>query len=259
MVPRRLLAASTAALALVLAAPAAASAACADTEVLPTAETLPFVATATVCLLNEERAAHGLDPVQENGALTKASLAYSQRLVAESFFAHEAPDGTDVVDRLTASGYIRPSSGWEVGENLAWAQGVLASPRNVVSAWMNSPGHRANVLTRTYREIGIGVVLGTPTAGPGGSTFTTNFGRRDAEPVVEQPAGSSDSFTAAASPAPRVAKTRAAKAKAAKVKAAKVKAAKAKKARAKRAAKRRLAARTARAAKAARAARSSRR
>ena len=253
MAPRHLLAASTAALALVLAAPAAASAACTDTEVLPTADTLSVVATATVCLLNEERAAHGLDPVQENGALTRASLAYSQRLVAESFFAHEAPDGTDVVDRLTLSGYIRPSSGWEVGENLAWAQGVLASPRNVVNAWMASPGHKANVLTRSYREIGIGIVLGTPTAGSDGSTFTTNFGRRDAEPVVEQ-AGSSDSFAVAASPATRVAKTKAAKAKATKAKAAK-----AKKARAKKAAKRRAAVRRARAARSARAAGSSRR
>jgi uncharacterized protein YkwD len=248
MLPRRPLAACTAALALVLAAPAAASAACADTEVLPTAETLPVVSVATICLLNEERAAHGLDAVQENTALTNASRAYSQRLVAESFFAHEAPDGTDVVDRLTASGYIRPNSGWEVGENLAWAQGVLASPRNIVKAWMDSPGHRANVLTRGYREIGIGIVLGTPTAGRDGSTFTTNFGRRDAEPAVEEP-GSSDSFTTAASTSPRAAKTRAARTKAA---------AKAK-ARAKKAAKRRAAARKARAAKAARAARSSNR
>jgi uncharacterized protein YkwD len=254
MLPRRLLTAFTAALALGLAAPAGASAACADTDVLPTTETLPVVATATVCLLNEERAAHGLEPVQENTALTRASLAYSRRLVAESFFAHEAPDGTDVVDRLTAAGYIRPGSGWEVGENLAWAQGVLASPRNVVKAWMESPGHKANVLTRSYREIGVGIVLGTPTAGPDGSTFTTNFGRRDAERVAEQP-GSTDAFTAAKSATTRVAKPT----QAAKAKAAKAKAAKAKKARARKAAKRRTAARRARAGRSARAAGRSRR
>jgi uncharacterized protein YkwD len=243
MAPRHLLAALTAAATLCLAAPAGASAACADTDVLPSVETLPAVATATVCLLNEERAARGLDPVQENDALTKASLAYSRRLVAESFFAHEAPDGTDVVDRLTATGYIRPGSAWEVGENLAWAQGVLASPRNIVDAWMESPGHKANVLTRAYREIGIGIVLGTPIAGPDGSTFTTNFGRRDAEPVAQRP-GSTDSFTMA-TPATRVAKA---------TKAAKARAAKARKARARTAAKRRAAVRKARAARSARAA-----
>ena len=255
MAPRRLLSASTAALALCLAAPAAASGACADTEVLPTTETLPIVASATVCLLNEERAAHGLDPVQENSALTKASLAYSQRLVAESFFAHEAPDGTDVVDRLTAAGYIRSGSAWEVGENLAWAEGRLASPRNVVKAWMESPGHKVNVLTRSYREIGIGIVLGTPKAGPDGSTFTTNFGRRDdAGPAAEQPRYT-DAFTASTTAGTQAVKA----AKATKLKAAKAKAAKAKKARARKAAKRRAAARKARAARAARAASRSRR
>jgi uncharacterized protein YkwD len=256
MAPRRLLAASTAMLALCLVAPAGASAACTDTEVLPSTETLPVVAAATVCLLNEERAAHGLDPVQENSALTKASLAYSQRLVTESFFAHEAPDGTDVVDRLTAAGYIRPGSGWEVGENLAWAQGVLASPRNVVKAWMESPGHKTNVLTRSYREIGIGIVLGTPRGGHDGSTFTTNFGRRDTEQVAEQP-GASDSFTAATSAATGAKPTHAAKVKAAKK--AKAQKAKAKRARARKAAKRRAAARKARAARSARAAGRSRR
>ena len=144
--------------------------------------------------------------------------------MAESFFAHEAPDGTDVVDRLTAAGYIRLGSGWEVGENLAWAQGVPASPRNVVKAWMESPGHKANVLTRSYREIGIGIVLGTPKGGPDGST-TTNFGR-DAEPVAERPG--LDSFTKATSAATGATLAQAAKASAAK----KARAKKAKQARA---------------------------
>ena len=140
---------------------------------------------ATVCLLNEERAAHGLDPVQENAALTTASLAYSQRLVAESFFAHEAPDGTDVVDRLTAAGYIRPGSGWSGREpGLGPGRARLAAQRG--QGLDGEPGHKANVLTRSYREIGIGIVLGTPKGGPDGSTFTTNFGRRDAEPVAER-------------------------------------------------------------------------
>jgi uncharacterized protein YkwD len=242
-----MLVASAAALALFLAAPAGASAAaCADTDVLPSTDTMPAVAAATVCLLNQERAAHGLSPVSENQALARASLAYSQRLVAESFFAHDAPDGTDVVDRLTAAGYIRPSSAWEVGENLAWAQGVLASPANVVKAWMESPGHRDNILTPSYRDVGVGIVLGTPTAGPAGSTFTTNFGRRDAE----RSAGAWGFTGSSLAPTP------AAAVKAAK--AAKVAKAKAKKARAKQAAKRRAAARRARAAKVARAARTAR-
>ena len=178
---RSLTAATTAAVALALAVPAGASAsACADTELLPTAETLPRVAASTLCLLNEQRAGAGLRPVAENAALTRASRDYSQLMVDQTFFAHESPDGTDVVDRVTSAGYLRPGEeGWVVGENLAWAQGNLASPRNVVQAWMDSPGHRHNILAADYREIGVGIVLGTPYPGPAGATFTTDFGARE--------------------------------------------------------------------------------
>ena len=137
MAPRRLLSVSTAALALCLAVPAGAAAACGHRAGAHRRDPARG-ATATVCLLNEERAAHGLDPVQENAALTTASLAYSQRLVAESFFAHEAPDGTDVVDRLTAAGYIRPGSGWEWART--WPGPRACSPRR--ATW-SRPGWRA--------------------------------------------------------------------------------------------------------------------
>jgi uncharacterized protein YkwD len=182
----RSLAAPAAALALLLAAPAGASAAasCADADLIPAAGNLPRIAGATLCLLNQERAAQGLPAVTENDQLTRASADYSLRLVRESFFAHEAPDGTDLVDRLSAAGYIHPSVGvWSVGENLAWAQGSLSSPANVMRAWMNSPGHRANILSDEYREIGLGIVMGTPVPGPTGATFTTDFGRREGSPA----------------------------------------------------------------------------
>jgi len=176
----RRLAAPVVVAALALAAPAGASAAgtCADTDLMPAADNMPRVAASTLCLLNEERAAHGLPAVAQNPSLDRASVAYSQRLVRESFFAHEAPDGSDVVDRLTAVGYIRDDVAWTVGENLAWAQGVLATPANVMRAWMESPGHRENILGRDFREIGVGIVMGTPSPGPEGATFTTEFGRR---------------------------------------------------------------------------------
>ena len=73
-------------------------------------------------------------------------------MVDLKFFAHESPDGIDVVDRVTSAGYLRANEGgWVVGENLAWAQGNLASPRNVLQAWMDSPGHRHNILTPSFR------------------------------------------------------------------------------------------------------------
>jgi uncharacterized protein YkwD len=215
--PRRLTAATAAAFALALAAPAGASAsACADTDLLPAADTLGRVAASTLCLLNEERAAAGLRPVVENAALTRASRDYSQLMVDQRFFAHESPDGTDVVDRVTSAGYLRANEGgWVVGENLAWAQGVLASPRKVVQAWMNSAGHRRNILSADYKEIGLGIVLGTPYPGPAGATFTTDFGAREgsdpAVPAATSAAGAASTPTTPAA-APK-AKTTAKKAK----------------------------------------------
>ncbi len=188
----RHLAATAAAAAIALAAPAGASAsACADADLLPAAANLPRVAASTLCLLNEERAAQGLRPVAENAALTRASRDYSQLMVDRRFFAHESPDGTDVVDRVTRAGYLTAGEGgWVVGENLAWAQGVLASPRQVMEAWMNSAGHRRNILSAEYEEIGVGVVLGTPVPGPAGATFTTDFGTREGDqPAAAASAG----------------------------------------------------------------------
>src|SRR5215210_6186604 len=107
--------------ALTLAAPAGAQAAdCPGADLLPAADNLAQVGQATLCLLNNERAAQGLRPVTEAAGLTQPSRAYSAQMVAQSFFAHEAPDGSTLVDRLTAVGYIAPNGDWTVGENIAW-------------------------------------------------------------------------------------------------------------------------------------------
>jgi uncharacterized protein YkwD len=75
-----------------------------------------------------------------------------------------------------------------VGENLAWATGTDATPRQLVVAWMASPGHRRNVLEPTFRDVGIGVAAGTPAAGPDGVTVTTEFGVRHLRAAGRRPA-----------------------------------------------------------------------
>src|SRR4051794_10685971 len=164
-----------------LAAPAGANAsaqtaACPDADLVPTAGNLAQVGQATLCLLNDERAAGGLRPLTIAPALTAPSAAYSARMVTENFFAHESPDGTTLTSRLTAAGYISPDGDWTVGENIAWGQGDLATARNIMIAWMNSPGHRHNILTGEFTRVGVGVVPGTPGDASWGATYTTDFG-----------------------------------------------------------------------------------
>src|SRR5919201_3166865 len=103
---RRLAAVAAALAAVALCAPAGASAAdCAGADLVPAGNNLAAVGQATLCLLNQQRAANGVAPLTENAKLTSASAGYSQRMVAEAFFAHEAPDGDTLVDRLTGTGY----------------------------------------------------------------------------------------------------------------------------------------------------------
>jgi uncharacterized protein YkwD len=166
----------------------------------PVPGSLGAVAEATLCLLNGERADHGLAPLAGNERLGAAASAYAQDLVAGSYFSHTGRDGSGVRERIERAGYLPADRGWRIGENLAWGTGALALPGAIVQAWMNSPGHRENILNPSYREVGIGVVAGNPAAADGaGATYATEFG------VIEEP-------EAVAATAPREAKPRARKA-----------------------------------------------
>jgi uncharacterized protein YkwD len=167
-----------------------AGAACPNPALVPAPESIGAVAEATLCLLNGERADHGLAPLAVNDKLGAAASAFAQDLVAGSYFSHTGRDGSDVLDRIERAGYIKADRGWRIGENLAWGTGALATPGSIMQAWMNSPGHRENILNPAYREIGIGVVAGNPASADGaGATYATEFGvLESADPAAARPA-----------------------------------------------------------------------
>ncbi|KUH36372.1 MULTISPECIES: sigma-70 family RNA polymerase sigma factor [Streptomyces] len=100
-------------------------------------------------LVNTERARNGCGPVSRNGLLDTAALRHSEDMDARDYFDHRSPDGTDPGDRVTAAGYR-----WSTyGENIARGQ---QTPEAVMESWMNSPGHRANILNCSFKEIGVG-------------------------------------------------------------------------------------------------------
>lgn len=182
--PRALLALAVAACALLL-LPAAAPAKqrrapCANTNLMPDAGNLPLVRAAVLCLHNRERAAHGLPALRENAKLRRAADGHSANMVAAQFFDHASPSGGDMVDRILRTGYAR-DQGWSLGENIAWGTGSLATAAGIQRAWMHSPDHRANILRRQFREIGIGIAIGAPVSDAGdidGATYTADFGLR---------------------------------------------------------------------------------
>jgi uncharacterized protein YkwD len=141
------------------------------------ASTADRVDDAVLCLINAERRKHGLRPLKGNARLRRAADRHSGDMVSRHYFAHQSPSGGDVVSRARAARYITPRKAWQVAENIAWGSGRLGTPSAIVEAWMNSAGHRANILDGGLREAGVGVSARTP-SGDGGGTYTMVFGRR---------------------------------------------------------------------------------
>lgn len=126
---------------------------------------LARTATEVVDLTNRERARAGLRPLVVDPVLTTAAQAHSADMVARAFYSHTSPEGSRPWDRAAAAGSTRRS----IGENIACGQ---RSPAEVVEGWMNSPGHRANILKPDFTHIGIGFAGG----GPVGTYWTQLFG-----------------------------------------------------------------------------------
>jgi uncharacterized protein YkwD len=166
--------AAVSALALAAPSPAAAAGGCAGANANPTTTNLKVVKRATVCLLNVERRKIGLGKLRTNGKLSLASQRHSNDMARRNYFAHG-----NFVGRIKRARYLNGAGTWSVGENIAWGSGELATPKEIVKAWMNSPPHRHNILHRKFGEVGIGVARGVPVrANYDGATYTTDFGRR---------------------------------------------------------------------------------
>lgn len=156
---------------------ARAAQACDGADVVPTPETANVARASTLCLLNRERASRGLKPLRSDNRLLLAAVGFSGYMVSGRFFDHRGPDGSMPVARMRRAGYIKRKRLWRVGENVGFGEYVYASPRGMVQAWMQSTGHRVNILDPGYRDIGIGIVPGIPTGDSAvGATYTTDFG-----------------------------------------------------------------------------------
>ncbi|MFG2616630.1 sigma-70 family RNA polymerase sigma factor [Streptomyces sp. NPDC048507] len=124
------------------------------------------VAGQVIALVNSERAAAGCGPLKEDAQLRSAAQGHSDDMAGRDFFAHTNPDGADPGTRTTAAGYR-----WSTyGENIARGQQTAA---DVMDSWMKSPGHRANILNCSFKDIGVGIHNGS-----GGPWWTQNFGAR---------------------------------------------------------------------------------
>jgi uncharacterized protein YkwD len=134
-------------------------------------------------LTNDLRRQHGLVPLTRNPQLDRAALGHTMEMVEHDFLDHVGRhSGSRLKDRAQLAGY---GHGMLLGENLARGQ---RTPAEAVQGWLGSPGHRANLLHPSFREIGVACLEGR-TTGPDGHTsptiyWTQNFGAPSLTPVL---------------------------------------------------------------------------
>jgi uncharacterized protein YkwD len=127
------------------------------------ARPVPSLEAQMLDLINRERAAAGLDPVEADPELTQVARRHSADMFARGYFSHDTPEGLDPFDRMRESGVRFRAA----GENLAIAPTLQIAHTGL----MNSPGHRANILRPQFGRVGIGVLDG----GRRGLMVTQNF------------------------------------------------------------------------------------
>src|SRR4051812_16328934 len=119
-----------------------------------TPDGLHRLASEGIALPNPERAAAPLAPLAPHPRLTVAAQAHSDDMVARDFYDHTSPEGRQPWDRAATAGATHRG----IGENIACGQ---RGPAEVVRGWMNSPGHRANILKPDFTHIGVGYATGS--------------------------------------------------------------------------------------------------
>jgi uncharacterized protein YkwD len=132
--------------------------------------------------LNRVRAAHGLPPLRPSRGLSASARRHSGQMGRRGFFDHDSADGTPFWRRIERFYGDEGFRKWAVGENIFWQSPRTLAGLSVVRMWLGSPGHRENVLSGQWRDVGVGVVnLSSAPGVYGGSPVTivtVDFGNR---------------------------------------------------------------------------------
>jgi len=119
-------------------------------------------------LVNEQRRASGLSELDWSDGIAKIARVHSQNMANYKFFSHQGLDGSTVSDRADS---LKISRWQSIGENIAYNRGYANPIKLAVESWMESTGHRNNILNRGWKETGIGVAI----ASNGSYYFTQVF------------------------------------------------------------------------------------
>lgn len=119
--------------------------------------------------VNAIRKQHGLRALGGDALLDRAAQGHAEDMLKRSYFAHQSPSGETARERIRATGYKYQT----IGENIAFGQ---TSVEEVVETWMDSPGHRRNILNKDFTELGVGLAMGRDSSGHHRTLWVQNFG-----------------------------------------------------------------------------------
>lgn len=148
---------------------------------LATAERLGELDQRVLAVVNRTRVERGLRPLVVSKDLQRAAGSHSRQMLERGFFDHDSPDGVPFAKRVRAYYQSTGYSSWSVGENLLYST-VEVTAEAAVDAWLASPSHRENMLSPTWREVGVGSLRARAAGGTFGGkptwVITMNFGIR---------------------------------------------------------------------------------
>jgi len=128
---------------------------------------------------NKARKNRGLKALCVHPTLTKAARAHSEEMLDKDYASHNSFDGETVKQRLERFGYTFDGySYYAIGENIAWGCDSSGAPDHIFKWWMHSRSHRHNILSKKFREVGIGAQTGTFKSCDHASMYTVDFATR---------------------------------------------------------------------------------
>jgi uncharacterized protein YkwD len=135
--------------------------------------------TEVLRLINVERSARGLRAVRLDERLERAAAGHARDMMLRDYFSHTSPDGATGATRARRAGYCTSGyRSWRIGEVLAWGMKWKGTPAEVVDGWMHSSCHRAVILGRGWRDVGVACVEGDFRGSGDSFMYTVDVGRR---------------------------------------------------------------------------------
>lgn len=161
----------------------ASASACPGAGITPNRRNAALVDAATLCLMNQLRAARSLRPLRFNGALAQIASGQARDMVRGHYFADQSLTGQSPLARVMSSGYVAHLTEARLltAQNIGFGTGPNATPAGIVAAWMQSAPHRRIMLTAAYRDVGVGAVASVPSGIVSrwlGGTYAVEFGTR---------------------------------------------------------------------------------